>query len=58
MKNELLTSKELCEYLKVSRSTIWRYVREKRIQMYSIAGKRYFKKNEIDNNLIQLRIKN
>jgi len=58
MKNELLTSKELCKYLKVSRSTIWRYVKEKRIQMYSISGKRYFKKNEIDNNLIQLKINN
>jgi len=56
--NQLLTRKELSAYLKVSPSTIWRYVKENRIQMYSISGRRYFKKSEIDNNLIQLRIKN
>jgi len=53
---QLVTRKELLDYLKISETTLWRYERENRLQAYSISGRRYFKKSEID-NLIQLKIK-
>jgi len=51
--DDLLTRKELSDYLKISESTLWRYEKENRLHSYSISGRRYFKKSEVENFLIK-----
>ena len=44
---ELLTKKEVCELLKVTPVTIWRWQKEGKINSYGIGKNRYYKKAEI-----------
>ena len=45
---EWLTTKEVCEELKVSESTVYRWVSEGKLRGYKIGGLRRFKREDVD----------
>lgn len=49
----LMTREEVLSYLQISSTTLWRYEKEGRLKSYSVCGKRYYKKPEIEASLIQ-----
>ena len=55
---ELLTRDEACMLLKVDSSTLWRWTNKGKITAYGIGSKRFYKKEELLNSLIQLTSKN
>ncbi len=55
---ELLTRDEACMLLKVDSSTLWRWTNIGKITAYGIGSKRFYKKEELLNSLIQLTSKN
>ena len=46
--NEIMTTREVCEYLRVSRNTVKKLMAEGRIKGYMIGVEYRFKKSEID----------
>lgn len=48
-KAEIMTLKELAEYLKVAEKTIYRLVNENKIPAFKVGGSWRFRKAEIDN---------
>lgn len=50
-KEELLTTQQTLEFLKIDRSTLKRWVDKGKIRKYSICGKKYYKYAEILENL-------
>jgi excisionase family DNA binding protein len=44
----ILTTKELADYLKLTETTIYRYVREGKVPAYWKDGRWKFRKNQID----------
>lgn len=50
---ELLSADEACEILKCSRPTLWRNEKEGKVKGYGISGKRYYKRSELLESLIQ-----
>ena len=55
---ELLTREEACMLLKVDSSTLWRWTNKGKITAYGIGSRRFYKKEELLNSLIQLTSKN
>ena len=55
---ELLTREEACKLLKVDSSTLWRWTNKGKITAYGIGSRRFYKKEERLNSLIQLTSKN
>ncbi len=53
--DELLTKKQVCEYLNVTPTTIWRWHKLGKIETYGIGKNRYYKKSEITNLLTKLK---
>jgi excisionase family DNA binding protein len=53
--DELLTKKQVCEYLNVTPTTIWRWHKQGKIETYGIGKIRYYKKAEITNLLTKLK---
>lgn len=51
--NELLTRNEAMQFLKITTATLWRYEKKGKITSHGIGGKRYFKKSELEQSLIQ-----
>ena len=48
MENEpLITRDEVCELLKISRVSIWRYTKEGKIPHYKIGRRLLFKRSEV-----------
>ena len=52
-KNDLIVRKEALELLNISSSTLWLYEKEGKIQGYGVKGKRYYKRSEILNSIIE-----
>lgn len=50
---DLISRKEALELLGVSSSTLWLYEKENKIKGYGVKGKRYYKRSEILNSLIE-----
>lgn len=48
---KLLTPDEASKFLKVDRSTLWRWTKSNKVKNYGIAGRRYYKKSELLNLL-------
>ena len=48
MEEQLILLPELIAYLKVSKWTVYRWIREKDLPVYKIGGLNRFKKSEID----------
>jgi hypothetical protein len=53
--DELLTPSQVCEFLQIDNSTLWRWADKGKVQPYGISGRRYYKKNELMNCLIPLK---
>jgi excisionase family DNA binding protein len=53
MNNEMLTTRDLAEYLHIRKNQIYRLIREKRIPATRITGKWLFPKRLIDEVLIE-----
>lgn len=52
--DELMTRKEVAEYLKVDLSTIWNWSKQGKLPYYGIGSRVYYKRSEIERALIQL----
>lgn len=48
MSNEILTSEDLCRYLKIPRSTLYKLVKTRRIPAFRVGRHWRFKKEKID----------
>ena len=55
---ELLTREQACTLLKVDPSTLWRWTNKGKVTAYGIGSRRFYKKEELLNSLIQLTSKN
>ena len=55
---ELLTREEACMLLKIDSSTLWRWTNKGMVTAYGIGSRRFYKKEELLNSLIQLTSKN
>ena len=55
---ELLTREEACMLLKIDSSPLWRWTNKGKITAYGIGSRRFYKKEELLNSLIQLTSKN
>ena len=55
---ELLTREEARMLLKIDSSTLWRWTNKGKITAYGIGSRRFYKKEELLNSLIQLTSKN
>lgn len=51
---EVLTYNEACEFLGVTRPTLWRWEKSGKVKSYGIEGKRFYKRTELMEALIPL----
>ena len=51
---EVLTYNEACEFLGVTRPTLWRWEKTGKVKSYGIEGKRFYKRTELMEALIPL----
>lgn len=54
---EYLTIDEVCSLLKIEKSTLWRWGRDKKIPSYGIGNRVYYIRSEIDQLILKNRIK-
>jgi hypothetical protein len=52
---ELLTREETCQFLKIDSSTLWAWTNKKKVNAYSICGRRYYKRSELLESLTLLK---
>lgn len=50
--NDLITIKEACEMLNISRTTLFHYEKQGKVKVYGIGARRLLKRSEILNSLI------
>lgn len=55
LKEELLTTDELCEFLKLSRTSIWSLTKKNIIPFVRIGNQKRYLKSEVVNKLVQLK---
>jgi hypothetical protein len=53
----LLTRKETCDFLKIDSSTLWSWTNNGKIACYGIGNRRYYKKEDLINSLVLLKVK-
>lgn len=53
----LLSRKETCEFLKIDSSTLWNWTNKGKIACYGIGNRRYYKKEDLLNSLVLLKVK-
>jgi len=51
----LLTREQTCELLQIDSSTLWAWTNKGKVKAYGIANRRYYKKSEILESLVQLK---
>jgi uncharacterized membrane-anchored protein YjiN (DUF445 family) len=44
---ELLTREETCQFLKIDSSTLWAWTNKKKVNVYGIGARRYYKRSEL-----------
>jgi hypothetical protein len=54
---ELMTRQETCEFLKIDTSTLWLWTKKGKIDSYGICNRRYYKKADVLNSLVLMKIK-
>ncbi len=54
--DELLTPSQVCELLHIDNSTLWRWAEKGKVQAYGIGGRRYYKKRELLQCLIPIKV--
>ena len=52
----LLTRTQTCEFFGIEQTTLYHWVKQKRIPMYKVANRCYFKKSELIDSLIQVKV--
>jgi len=52
--NELLTRSETCDFLKINSTTLWHWTNKKKVKAYGIGHRRYYKKAELLECLVEL----
>lgn len=52
---ELLTVQETADFFKISKPTLYRWLKDGAITMYGISGSRFFKKSELIESLTALK---
>jgi hypothetical protein len=53
---ELIGRLEACELLKINSTTLWRWQKEGRINVYKFCKKSYYKRNELLDSIIKVKI--
>lgn len=53
--DELLTREEACNFLKINSSTLWAWTKKSKVRAYGIANRRYYKRSELIECLIELK---
>jgi len=53
--DELLTRDETCKLLQIDSSTLWAWTNKGKVTAYGIANRRYYKRSELMESLIQLK---
>jgi hypothetical protein len=53
----LLTRKETCDFLKIDSSTLWSWTNKGKIACYGIGNRRYYKKEDLINSMVLLKVK-
>lgn len=53
-KEELLTRDQTCELLSINSSTLWHWTNKAKVKAYGIGGKRYYKRSELIEEMVQL----
>ena len=51
---ELLTREEITQYLKISKTSLWKYTKSGKLKAYGVGNRVYYKKNEVDDALIRI----
>ena len=51
--DDLLTRLEACEFLKINSSTLWHWTNAGKVKAYGISNRRYYKRSELLESLIQ-----
>lgn len=57
-KEELLTREETCKFLKIDSSTLWNWTNKGKVKAYGIGARRYYKRSELLDCLINLKSRN
>ena len=52
---ELLTRDQTCKLLHINSSTLWAWTKKGRVKAYGIANRRYYKRSELMDCLIELK---
>ena len=53
----LMTRQETCKFLKIDSSTLWNWTKKGNIDCYGIGNRRYYKKDDLLNSLVYLKVK-
>lgn len=53
---EYLTRTEVCDLLKIDKTTLWRWVKEKKIPSYGMGNRVYFIREEVEDILLKNKI--
>ncbi|WP_185269182.1 helix-turn-helix domain-containing protein [Chryseobacterium indologenes] len=53
---EYLTREDVCSILKINKTTLWRWMKEKRIPSYGIGNRVYFIRSEVDQVILNNKI--
>ena len=53
--DELLTREQTCNFLQIDSSTLWHWTNKNKVVAYGIGNRRYYKKAELLECLIQLK---
>lgn len=51
---ELLTREEVCEFLKITKTTLWKYTKTGKLQAYGIGNRVWYKRAEVEQALVPL----
>ncbi|MFD0778957.1 helix-turn-helix domain-containing protein [Flavobacterium myungsuense] len=52
-----MTRKETCEFFKIDSTTLWNWTNKGKIDSYGIGNRRYYKKEDLLNSLVLLKVK-
>lgn len=53
----IMSRQETFEFLKINTSTLWRWTKNGKIDSYGIGNRRYYKKADVLNSLVLLKVK-
>ena len=54
---DLMKANEVCEYLRISKVTLYKWLKQGKITGYHLGTRLFFKKTDVDNALIKQEIK-